>query len=109
MQVITEDKLEAALEYLASSDESSANLKADVARSKYVAELAEAFAFKTLTVGTVTDKQAEVQMDKGVQAAWDKHFTAIAAYEKVRARRERAVLIVDIYRTQAANRRVGNV
>ena len=107
--MITEDKLEAALAYLASTDESSAKLKADVARSKYLAELAEAFAFKTINVGSIADKQAEVQIDKGVQAAWDKHFTAIAAFETVRAKRERAVLLVDVYRTQAANRRVGNV
>jgi predicted RNA-binding protein with PIN domain len=97
------------VDYLAANDDSCAELKADVARTKYLAELAEYFAFKGLTVGTVADKQAEAQMDKSVQEKWELHFKAIAAYEKARAIRERGQMIFEGWRSASANRRQANV
>lgn len=97
------------LDYLAATDEKSAELKMEVQRSKYLAELAESFAFKSLTVGGVADKQAEVQMDKIVQSRWGDHFKAVVAYEKVRARREHGQLLCDLWRTFAVNKRQGQV
>ena len=97
------------LDYLAATDEKSAELKMEVQKSKYLAELAEAFALKSITVGSIPEKQAEVQMNKDVQGKWDAHFKAIAAYEKVRARREHGMLLTELWRSWNANRRVGNV
>jgi hypothetical protein len=97
------------VDYLAATDDATAELKADVQRTKYLAELAEAFAFKSLTVGGVADKQAEVQMDPGVQKKWEAHFAAVAAYEKARATRERGQLIFEGWRTASSNKRQGMV
>lgn len=107
--LLTEERVTQALSYLAGSDEQLGELKADLARSKYLAELAEHFAFKSITVGSIPDKQAEVQMSKDVQARWEAHFKVVAAYEKVRARREREVLVIDLFRTIEASRRKGNI
>lgn len=93
------------VDYLAATDDATAELKADVQRTKYLAELSEAFAFKALTVGSVADKQAEVQMDRGVQAKWELHFQALARYEKARATRERGQMIFEGWRSASANRR----
>lgn len=108
-ELVNEDKIARALHYLAESDERCASLKADVARTEYLAKLQEAFAFKEVSVGTVEDRKSESKMSPKAQAAWDAHFTAVAEYEKVRAIRERAALTIDLFRTLAANRRVGNV
>jgi len=97
------------VDYLAATDDATAELKADVQRTKYLAELAEAFAFKSLTVGGVADKQAEVQMDPAVQKKWEAHFVAVAAYEKARATRERGQLIFEGWRTASSNKRQGMV
>jgi hypothetical protein len=97
------------LDYLAATDETSAELKMEVARTKYLAELAESFAFKAIQTGSVADKQAEVQMDKTVQSRWGDHFKAVVAYEKVRARREHGMLLTELWRSYNANRRVGNI
>jgi hypothetical protein len=97
------------LDYLAATDEKSAELKMEVQRSKYLAELAESFAFKAITVGSVADKTAEVQLDKTVQAKWDAHFKALVDFEKVKARREHGVLLCDMWRTHAVNKRSGSV
>ena len=107
--IVNETKVAAALQYLAGSDESFANLKADVQKSEYLAKLEEAMAFKSISVGTVNDKQAEAKMSPTVQKRWDAHFVAVASYEKVRATRERAVLTTELWRSLNANRRVGNV
>lgn len=97
------------LDYLAATDEKSAELKMEVSKSKYLAELAESFAFKALTVGSVADKTAEVQMSREVQAKWKQHFAAVVAYEKVRARREHGVMLCDMWRSFNANKRSGAV
>jgi hypothetical protein len=106
---VSETRIGRVLDYLGSTDESCAGLKADVQRTEFLAKLAEAFAYKAIAVGTVDDKRAEARMDKGVQEKWETHFKAIAAYETVRARREHAQLLVELFRTHAANQRKGNI
>ena len=105
---IPDSRLEKALHYLATSDQSSAELKADVARTEYVAKLREAAAYK-LSEGTVEERKAIAKLAATSQEAWEKHFLAIAAYEKVRAKRELESLVVDVYRTVSANRRQGQI
>ena len=97
------------VDYLAATDDQTAELKADVQRTEYLAKLAEAFAYKALSVGTVEDKKAEAKMSKDVQAAWDMHFIAIAKYEKARATRERGNMIFEGWRSANANRRQGAI
>jgi hypothetical protein len=92
------------MEYLSLSDVESAELKSNVARTEYLAKVAEALSFQ-IAEGSVEAKKCEARVSPGVREAWEKHFSAIQAYEIVRARRQRAELVVDIYRTQSANRR----
>ena len=105
----SEEMVAKVVDHLAATDDATAELKADVARTKYLAELSEAFAFKSITVGSVADKQAEAQMSPDVQAKWEIHFKAVAAYEKARATRERGQMIFEGWRSASANRRQANV
>jgi hypothetical protein len=105
----SEEMVAKVVDHLAATDDATAELKADVARTKYLAELSEAFSFKSITVGSVADKQAEVQMDRTVQERWELHFKAIAKYEKARAARERGQMIFEGWRSASANRRQGQV
>lgn len=97
------------IDYLSSTDDTCAELKADVQRTEYLAKLAEAFAYKAISVGSVEDRKAEAKMDRGVQEKWETHFKAVAAYEKSRATRERGNMIFDGWRSANANRRQGSV
>jgi hypothetical protein len=92
------------MEYLADTDTECAELKADVARTEYIAKLKEAVAFKVAD-GNIEERKAIARSSGDAQTAWDAHFSAIRAYEIVRAKRERAVLVVDVWRTTQANRR----
>lgn len=102
--MIDEIRLEKAMNYLAASDMECAELRAEVARSEYMAKVEEALSFK-MSEGSVEARKCEARVSPGVREAWEKHFSAIQAYELVRARRSRAELVIDIYRTQSANRR----
>jgi hypothetical protein len=84
-------------------------MKANVARTEYMAKVAEAVAYKAIPAGSVEDKKAEAKIMPQCMKAWEDHFVAVTEFEKVRARREREVLIIDVWRSINANRRVGNV
>ena len=102
--MIDESTLERAMDYLSDTDVECAALKADVHRSEYLAKVAEALAFQ-LAEGSIEAKKAEAKRVTTVQDAWEKHFSAMQAYEIVRAKRERAVLTVEVWRSMNANRR----
>lgn len=107
--VLTESRVTDALSYLAGSDEAVSAAKGEVARSEFLAKVSQAVAYKSISTGSIEDKKSEALMSHEVQAAWNKHFDAVVAYEKVRARREREVLIVDLWRSIEASRRKGNI
>ncbi len=102
--MIDEAKLERAMNYLAETDEVGAELKTNVARTEYMAKVAESMVFNLLEGGAEVRKHC-ARADSAVREAWETHFKALQAYEVVRARRERAVLTVDVWRSQNANRR----
>jgi hypothetical protein len=108
-ELLSESRVTDALHYLANSDELVAQLKTNSARTEYLAKLQEAMAYKAIQVGSVEDKKSEAKMQPQAIAAWNAHFEAVTEYEKVRARREREVLVIDVWRSINANRRVGNV
>ena len=108
MDLSDEKRVEAALKFLAGSDELIAQLKVGVARTEYLAKLQDAMAFRAAT-GNIEERKAEAKMMPAVQKTWEEHFVAIGEYEKVRAKRERAVLTCDLWRTAQASRRMGNV
>src|SRR5208282_4617043 len=85
--VITDDRLTRALTYLSQTDEESAELKANMARTEYLAKLRESGSFLMAT-GNIEERKAAAKQDAGVQTYWEEHFKAVAAYEGVRAKRE---------------------
>lgn len=103
---ISDERLEAALSFLADTDTQLGELKADVARTEYLAKLHEATAFLSYE-GTIDERKSKARVE--AQAKWEENFRAIALYEGKRAKRERATILVDLYRTISANRRQGQL
>ena len=97
------------LDYLAATDESCAQLKAEVGKSEHLAKVAEAMAYRSITNGPVEDRKQEARIMPQCIKAWETHFTTVVAYEKVRARREHAMLLTDMWRSYNANKRAGSV
>jgi len=106
--VISDERCEKALRYLATSDEQAAELKADVDRSEFKAKSLKGAGFLHLE-GTVADRDAGSLQLPEVQAAYEDHFKAIRAYSAIANKRALEVLVVEVWRSVGANRRVGNV
>ena len=96
------------MRFLASTDEEAAELKANVDRTEYKAKAMKAACFRMLE-GTVADREAESLGNGAVQEAYEGHFKAIRDYQAVANKRALQVLIVEVWRSLQANRRVGNV
>ena len=106
--VISDEKLSDALEYLSRTDEESAELKAAVSRAEFLAKRIRAKQF-LLNEGSVELRKAKAETSNEVGDADTVLSDAIVAFEKIRAVRETKSLIVDVWRTLQANRRVGNI
>jgi hypothetical protein len=102
--VISEVQLDKAMNYLAETDVECAELRANVARSEFMAKVCEGLHYKSAS-GSVEDRKQEARTTQAVIDEWEKHFVAITKYETVRARRMRAELLVEVWRSQNANRR----
>lgn len=112
MSLVTEQRVDAALSYLATTDRECAAWKGAMLRTEHVAKVAEALAYAALRAdgkGAAEDCKQGARVTEEVRNAWEEHFQAVTEYETVRARREREALIVDLYRTESANRRQGNI
>lgn len=106
--MISDEQLSRALNYLAETDEKAAELRADMERQEYYFKRAKALAFK-LAEGTVADRNATAETSPEVTVAAETWFSAIQASESVKAKRQRAALVVEVWRSCNANRRTGNI
>jgi len=108
--MVTEERLDKAMHFLATTDLQCATCKSMVLRTEFMAKHTEALVYKALgSEGSVEDRKQAMRLDERVVKAWDEHFNAVRDYESLKAQRERNVLVVDLYRTYSANRRVGNI
>lgn len=106
--IITEEKLEAAIATLQASDDDCANLRVEVSRKEYLCKVARARVFLTST-GSVENRKALAETHQSVQDAEEARLTALGEYEKIKAKRETNVLICEVWRSENANRRAGNI
>ena len=106
--MITDEKCSRALSYLTSTDEEAAELKTQVARAEYLVELARKREFLSAE-GSVEARKALAEVSDRVKQAQNNYLDALLSFEKMRARRVTAALIVDTWRTCSANARSGNI
>lgn len=107
-KIISENRLERALRYLAETDEKAADLRAGVDRSEFKAKTTKATVFLHLD-GTVAEREAGALRANETQDAYTAHFQAIRDYNAVANKRELEKIVVECWRSMNANRRVGNV
>ncbi len=110
MVIVSDDRVDRAMQFLATTDLQCASAKSMVLRTEFMAKHTEALVYKSLgNEGSVEDRKQAMRIDERVVKAWDEHFNAVRDYEAVKARREREVLVVDLWRSTNANRRAGNL
>lgn len=109
MSIVSEQQCESALKFLAESDLNYANLKANMLRTEYMIDVAEAMAFRGQVEGSVELKKMNVKVDSAVQQAQEKYLQAVIDYEALRAKRKRAELMIDVWRSVFSARKQGVV
>lgn len=98
------------MSFLAETDLEVAEWKGAVLRTEFLAKSAEALAYKAMgSEGSVEDRKQATKLDENVKKAWDEHFKAVVQHERLKARREREVLVIELWRSVNANRRAGNL
>lgn len=106
--MITEERLTLALQYLATTDRDLADLRAEVLRSEYLVKTQRHFAFLAAD-GNNEERKASAETSGKVIEAQERHVSAVGNYEKLRAKRETESLIIDVWRSENANRRQGQI
>lgn len=107
--IVTDERCQKAIDYLVKTDEESAELKTDVARKEYALDLAKKRMYLESEGKNVEERKATAEISMDVQLSVEAHLKAMVTFEKVKARRVTAALIVDTWRSVNANRRSGNV
>jgi hypothetical protein len=105
--MVTDERCTKALTYLAETDQLAAELKTDVARKEYAADLARKRVFLTAD-GNNEERKAIAEVSVDVQTAEDEFAKATLAYERVRAKRTTEAYIIEVWRSVNANRRQGS-
>lgn len=96
--------MESALEYRATSDDSYADLKTNVLRCEILCKRVRARVF-VQGEGSVDLRKAKAEGDSEVIAADESLCQATVAFERLRASRETADILIDAFRTVEASRR----
>lgn len=104
--MINEQELESAIHRLTDTDFVSAEKKVEVERRKFVMKRVEDAHFMSNT-GSIEARKAEARCSEEYQQAENKYLKAYLEAEKLNNERKSCALIVEVYRTQSANRRMG--
>ena len=104
--MISDERAEKALRYLASTDESCAAAKAHQERMQCKTKAVRQQVF-LIEEGTVAERQAKAEIDHDHQRALEEYFDAIKNYSAIANKRETERIVLDTWRTISANRRSG--
>lgn len=104
--MISDERAEKALRYLAATDESCAAAKAHQERMEYKAKAVRQQVF-LIEEGTVAERQAKAEVDHDHQNALEQYFDAMKTYSAIANKRETERIVLDTWRTISANRRSG--
>jgi hypothetical protein len=102
--MITQDKMEAAMQFLADTDKDFADAKADLARAEIFCKRIRQRVFLT-EIGTVAERNAKAETYIDVETADQDYIAALTTFEQLKARRQRAELVVEVWRSLNANQR----
>jgi hypothetical protein len=106
--MISEERLEKAMRFLAESDMEAAELKVQMERKSYLVDLSRRKIF-TLSEGNVEERKAQAELAPETKAAEEEYLQAMLEWEKLKAKRATEELIVEVWRSLEASRRQGRI
>lgn len=104
--IIDEERLERALTFLAESDRHYAECKAELARSEILCKRVRARIYlETPSTETVAVRNAMTETAKDVCDADEGYCRRLREFETLKAQRQRAEIVIDVWRSLEASRR----
>jgi hypothetical protein len=107
--MISEERLEKALRFLAETDEKAAELKVQVHRKSYIVDLSRKREFLKADGSSIEAKKSIAEVSEQVRDAINEELESELEWEKLRAKRATEELIVEVFRTLEASRRQGRI
>ena len=104
--MISDERAEKALRYLVDTDETCAAAKADVERAEYAYKRTKEMVF-IHAEGTVAERQATATMHAKSKEAHEHYVSTLALYGHIANKRETERIVLDMFRTLSANKRMG--
>lgn len=92
--------------YLSDSDEPFAQEKMELEKAAILQKRVRSRVF-LVADGSVEQRKAIAETSGETAEADDRYIACVKAFETIKARRQRAELVIDIYRTLEASRRRG--
>jgi len=108
-ELISRDRLELALKYLAESDEPCARARANHARAEFKAKSIRNTLIQASTAKTVADRAVEAETSEVYCKAKAEEFEAFFEYEKKKNKRITETIVIDTWRSLNAGRNKGNI
>lgn len=104
--MISDARAEQAFEYLRDSTGDIGQAKAELERSEILRRRVRKRIF-LIAQGPVSQREATAETHEDTITADDRYIRAIAEYETMRAKRDLETIALNVWRTEAANRRGG--
>jgi len=104
--MISDERKERSLIYLAETDEACADLEGDVARKEYMLDLIKDRVFLTAD-GNNAERQAIANTSGETTTAHEVWAQALVKLKHMKAKRTTEALVIDVWRSENANRRQG--
>ena len=108
MNLISDDKVEAALEFLAASSDEIAAARAQRLRAEFKRKRIRAELIRKANEATVGAREAWAESHPEYAAACEEECIAVERDESLRDRRNGADVILEVWRTTQANARAGS-
>ena len=103
--MISNERLEKALTFIAESDREFAEAKTEVERATWLAKQTRAIQYELADGKSIEDKKQAVERSSKVNDAEDRRIKAIGVYEYLRAKRASEEIIIQVWRSIEASRR----
>ena len=102
---ISQSRMEEAMAFLAETDDDYAAAKTDLLRCEILCKRVRARAYLTADGSSVEARKAAAEGAQDVLTADDALIAATLAFERLRARRGRAEILIEVWRSVNASRR----
>lgn len=103
---IDEARAEKALLFLEHTDAQYADTRVMMLRTEYLVEVTECMVYKTLE-GSIEDRKRLAKSDPVTQAKFDEYLKSVRDFEFLRAKRKRAELTIEVWRSLNSARKAG--